>query len=131
MRCIDLITCSELIQPLGYLVWAACGKDPGFGPPALLQEIRRGSRYSQAEIDLLDFEDAPPTAAEVGQRWHMQLNEADIICEILPVDQVGSAVIAADGNLCRLDSTLLIGSIEGSTIGFHKGSIGGAWPVFP
>jgi len=25
---IDLVTCCEHIQPLGYLVWAACGKDP-------------------------------------------------------------------------------------------------------
>lgn len=29
---IDLILCSEQVQPLGYLAWAACGKDPGFSP---------------------------------------------------------------------------------------------------
>jgi hypothetical protein len=29
---VDLIHASERIQPLGYLAWAACGKDPGFSP---------------------------------------------------------------------------------------------------
>jgi hypothetical protein len=27
---IDIIESSERIQPLGYLAWAACGKDPGY-----------------------------------------------------------------------------------------------------
>jgi len=29
---IDVLNCHEYIQPLGYLVWAACGKAPGFSP---------------------------------------------------------------------------------------------------
>jgi len=128
---IDLITCCEHIQPLGYLVWAACGKDPGFGPPALLQEIRRGGRYSQDEIDLLEFEGVAPTAREVGQAWHRQLKEAEIICDLLPVDEVGSAVFMPDGELCGLHATALAERLDSKTIEYHKGSIGGAWPVFP
>jgi len=127
---IDLITCCEQIQPLGYLIWAACGKDPGFGPPALLQEIRRGSRYSQAEIDLLDFDGVAPTAKEIGQRWHLQLKDATAICELLPVDEVGLAVLMADGKPCRLDPTTLADGIKSENVGFHQGRIGGAWPVF-
>ena len=128
---IDLMTCCESIQPLGYLVWAACGKDPGFGPPALLQEIRRGGRYSQAEINLLDFDGVPPTASEIGQRWHWQLKEAEVLCDLLPVEEVGSAVVLVDGDLCRQNSVKLADSIENQVVRFHKGSIGGAWPVFP
>jgi Nucleotidyl transferase AbiEii toxin, Type IV TA system len=33
---IDVITSHDRIQPLGYLAWAACGKDPGFGPASIL-----------------------------------------------------------------------------------------------
>lgn len=128
---IDLITCCEQIQPLGYLVWAACGKDPGFGPPALLQEIRRGGRYSQAEIDLLDFEGPPPTAGDIGRRWRHQLGQADAICELLPFDDVGSAIVTDDGRLCRLDVPALKDALERKTISLHRGTIGGAWPVFP
>ena len=128
---IDLITCCEQIQPLGYLIWAACGKDPGFGPPALLQEIRRGGRYSQAEIDLLDFEGDTPDAGDIGRRWRHQLEEADALCELLPVDDVGSAVVMEDGKLCLLDEPALADALKSKTISFHHGTIGGAWPVFP
>ncbi len=128
---IDLVTCCEQIQPLGYLVWAACGKDPGFGPPALLQEIRRGGRYSQAEIDLLDFDGVAPNAGKIGRRWRQQLKEADAICELLPFDEVGLAVVMEDRKLCLLDEPALAEALKKKTIGFHRGTIGGAWPVFP
>jgi hypothetical protein len=38
---VDLIHASERIQPLGYLAWAACGKDPGFSPLGIVQEASR------------------------------------------------------------------------------------------
>ncbi len=128
---IDLVSCCDRIQPLGYLVWAACGKDPGFGPPSLLQEIRRGGRYPQAEIDLLDFEGNPPDAGEISRRWRRQLHDADAICELLPVDRVGTAVVTGDGELCRLPPADLDVALEAGEIDFHEGTIGGAWPVFP
>lgn len=28
--------CDERLQPFGFLVWAACGKDPGYTPRSLL-----------------------------------------------------------------------------------------------
>jgi hypothetical protein len=33
---IDVLNCHQTLQPLGYLVWAACGKDPGYNPVSLL-----------------------------------------------------------------------------------------------
>jgi hypothetical protein len=33
---VDVITCDQELQPFGYLVWAACGKDPGYNPQSLL-----------------------------------------------------------------------------------------------
>jgi hypothetical protein len=128
---IDLMTCCAHLQPLGYLVWAACGKDPGYGPPSLLQEIRRGSRYTQAELDLLDFEGDTPNASELGRTWHEMLKTADAICERLPTDEVGACVITADSELCLLDPGDLEPAIDQDKVHFHRGRIGGAWPAFP
>ncbi len=42
---VDVILSGERLQPLGYLAWAACGKDPGFNPAAILEHAARASRY--------------------------------------------------------------------------------------
>lgn len=76
---VDMMTCCEQVQPLGFLVWAAPGKDPGWGPPALLQAIKRASRYSQDEIDILDFGGHPPNARELALRWRDQCERAETI----------------------------------------------------
>ncbi len=38
---IDVISAHERVQHLGLLLWGACGKDPGFGPGAILNHARR------------------------------------------------------------------------------------------
>ena len=38
---VDVINSHAKLQPLGYLMWAACGKDPGFSPGSLLAHARR------------------------------------------------------------------------------------------
>lgn len=61
---IDVIEASDRIQPLGYLAWAACGKDPGFSPPAILEHAARSTHYAAAEVLALSFEgEAPDPAA--------------------------------------------------------------------
>ena len=42
---VDVIQCHERIQRLGYLAWAASGKDPGFSPAAILEQAGRSARY--------------------------------------------------------------------------------------
>ncbi len=63
---IDTMACGNRLQPLGYLAWAATGKDPGYSPALLLAEARRSTRYSAAEIAALAFEGPPPDAAELS-----------------------------------------------------------------
>jgi hypothetical protein len=128
---IDLFTCHRELQPLGYLVWAACGKDPGFSPTSLLQEIRRGSRYSQAELDVLDFDGRTPDAAQLGSDWHEMLREAKAVCEILPADTAGTCVCRGHEELCTAPPHELAAALAEKTLWFHSGSIGGAWPSFP
>jgi len=43
---VDLIHASDRLQPLGYLAWAACGKDPGFSPAGILEQAAPSTSYS-------------------------------------------------------------------------------------
>jgi hypothetical protein len=128
---VDVITCHDRLQPLGYLIWAACGKDPGYGPPSLLQAIRKASRYSQAELDVLDYEGPAPDARALGRQWHAMLEEAEALGDLLPAEQAGACIVAGRGELCRLAPDALEDALRQSQVMFHVGRLGGAWPVFP
>ena len=65
---VDMIACHRLLQPLGYLAWAACGKDPGVNPVSLLADASR-LRFAQAELDFLAFADSSPSAASLSRTW--------------------------------------------------------------
>jgi hypothetical protein len=73
---VDAMRCHDMVQPLGYLAWAASGKDPGLGPLAIIEEAARTTRYTQAEIDALDFDGPAPSAADLSTRWHRAVAEA-------------------------------------------------------
>ena len=80
---IDVITGDERIQPLGYLAWAVSGKDPAFGPAAILEHAARSACYSKDEIGQLAFDGETPDATLLAQRWHRILEEArDIVAAL-------------------------------------------------
>jgi len=125
---IDVINCDLGIQPLGFLVWAACGKDPGFNPKSLLAAASR-SHYSQAEIDALDFEGPQPNASTLGLRWHEILSVARRIIERLPPEEAGKCVVNQETRLFNGSLDELESALKDKTIGFHAGKIGGSWPT--
>jgi hypothetical protein len=128
---VDLLTCLDRVQPLGYLAWAACGKDPGFSPLSLLQEMRRSGRYPQAVLDRLDLGGERLDASELGEQWHRELESASPICEALPAEAVGTCVAGDDGELFRGDVKALEEALGDGRIRYHRGTLGGAWPSFP
>ena len=126
---IDVIECDRSLQPLGYLAWAACGKDPGFTPAGVLAHAGRASRYAQPEIDALAFEGETPRADALSRRWHAALDQARTVIERLPADRAGAAVLNAGGDLftgspAQLDEACAAGGLR-----FHEGRIRGAWPT--
>lgn len=125
---IDVINCHQRIQNLGYLFWAACGKDPGFSPMSLLSESRRSSHYSAEEISQLAFSGTPPDAAELGQKWHEMQNEAEQIITLLPAQRVGTCVIDREARLFRGGPKILKTALSENTVQFHTGRIRGAFP---
>jgi hypothetical protein len=126
---VDVIHCAERIQPLGYLVWAASGKDPGFSPASILAEAGRTARYAPGEIDTLVFAGETPDPGDLSRRWHAILEEARRIVALLPPNESGKCVLDAKGELAGGDSISLDGALTGGSIRFHEGRIQGAWPV--
>jgi hypothetical protein len=126
---IDVLNCDRNIQPLGYLAWAACGKDPGYNPLSLLAELSR-AHYSQPELDMLDFSGSKPDAVLLGELWHEILHTARALCRHLPPGELGKCVISRDGELFRGGVETLPAALKNQNVGFHQGRIGGSWPVF-
>jgi len=125
---VDVIACDERIQPLGYLAWAAAGKDPGFGPGAILEAAARSSRYSAQEVEQLAYERDPPNAAQLSRAWHHILDGARKTIDLLPPEHVGSCVLAKDGGLLRASPAELVSTLGSGRASFHQGSIRGAMP---
>jgi hypothetical protein len=126
---VDVLGCHDRIQRLGYLAWAACGKDPGFGPARILEQAGRSARYTAAEISSLAFEGPPPDAAELSRRWHAMLDEAREIVDVLPAQDVGTCVITERGELFTGDQGRLRAEMASGAVRFHEGRIRGALPL--
>ena len=122
---VDVIECDGRLQPLGYLAWAACGKDPGFSPAGILEHAARSNRYTADEVAELAFDGAPPDAAELSRRWHAALDTARRTIDLLPAGKVGTCVLLGD-DLCRLPPEELPGSPE--ALRFRAGSLQGVLP---
>jgi hypothetical protein len=125
---VDVIACDERVQPLGYLAWAACAKDPGFSPAAILEHAARSSRYSVDEIRALSFAGPTPDAGKLARDWRAALEMARDIVAALPPAETGSCVLEYSGALCRASAEDLPRLVEDSRLLFHHGRIRGAFP---
>lgn len=124
---IDIVECHDKVQPLGYLAWAAAGKDPGLSPLRIIEECAR-TRYVQSEIDSLDFDGPVPQAAEISSRWHAAVEDAREIVSALPADEVGKCVIDRGGALETASPSVLRVELAAGRVAFHEGAIRGAFP---
>ena len=125
---IDVVRCHEVLQPLGYLAWAATGKDPGLGPLAIIEEAARSTRYTQGEVETLDFEGPAPNAAALSLQWHRAIAEAREIVRALPAAEIGRCVLDRQGDLEKASPEALPGELKAERVAFHEGRIRGAFP---
>ncbi|MFV2061954.1 MAG: hypothetical protein ACC726_00395 [Chloroflexota bacterium] len=125
---VDVIASDERVQPLGYMAWAASGKDPGFGPGAVLEAAARSSRYSAVEVAQLAFEGGAPDAGDLARAWHRMLGVARETIAVLPPEKAGTCVLDLDGGLMLASPDNLVSALEAGDVHFHHGSIRGALP---
>jgi len=128
---IDVIGCHSRLQELGYLVWAACGKDPGLNPELIIGEAARSGRYTQDEIASLDFSGPRPDAGSLSREWKRILAQAGGIVAALPLGKIGTCVLNAMGGLFRGGPEELGKRLDRGEVHFHPGRIRGAFPSFP
>jgi hypothetical protein len=126
---VDTLTCDEELQPLGYLAWAAAGKDPGFSPAAILEHAAQTVRYSADELASLDFESAPPDAVVLSRQWRAALTAARSVVELLPAAEAGRAVLDTSCRLFRGGPDDLRAALDAGAVRYHAGRIRGAMPT--
>jgi hypothetical protein len=126
---VDAIECHDRLQPLGYLAWAACGKDPGFSPASILEHAAATTRYSAAEVEGLAFTGAAPDAATLSRRWHEMLSSARQLVARLPPARAGTCVLTSTGELCRAGADEVPALVTSESLVFHEGRIRGALPM--
>lgn len=126
---VDMINSDARIQPLGYLAWAACGKDPGFSPLTIVEQAARSGRYSAAEIAALSFDGPAPDAGQLSRDWRVMLEQARRIIEKLPADQAGQCVLDQRGELLRLNPDDLDRALQAGQVQFHPGCLRGSLPA--
>ena len=125
---VDALTCHEKVAPLGILAWAACGKDEAWNPDIILAEASRNSRTSREEWNELEWDGVPPDLIALSTQWRDAISMAKETIAVLPLEEVGKAVLGADGEPCRLLGSSLRAELLSGRLKFHEGHIGGAWP---
>ena len=114
------------MQPLGFLAWAANGKDLGLTPYYILDMAVR-TRYAQSEIDVAVRGEKFDVAA-LSLKWHEMIEEGRKIVAALPPEHVGKAVLNRDGSLFLGKAEDIPAAIASGEVVFHEGRICGAWP---
>ncbi|MDD4102897.1 MAG: nucleotidyl transferase AbiEii/AbiGii toxin family protein [Kiritimatiellae bacterium] len=121
---VDVLHLHQTYLTLGALVWAACGKDPGFTPEFLLDQVSRHTAYTQADVDRLHLK-APLDLKVLKRTWLDALSEAQKLAASLPTAEVGCFY---------LNRQLVPVNPDPSADAFplllrHRGSVRGAWPT--
>lgn len=124
---IDVITAIRRIQPLAFLLSAACGKDPGFSPTSMLEYVAR-RHYNQVEIDEKITPKGLYDAAELCRFWHEEVERARTMLVKFPREEAGKAVLRRNGEPFSGDMNEFDSALASGDIVFHEGAIGGAWP---
>lgn len=85
---VDVLDLHERVLPLGALVWAAAGKDPGFTPLSLLELLRRRGRYQPEDFARLHLA-RPVDLPAMKSAWLLMLDEAERFIRARPPGEVG------------------------------------------
>lgn len=121
---IDVIHLHSTQLALGALIWAACGKDPGYTPELLLSQCQRHSKYTQDDLDRLQLK-KPLDITHLKRVWLEAVDSAKELILALPNDEIGCLYLDASGKTVTPDPA----SSDFPRMTRHWGSLGGAWPT--
>ena len=121
---VDVLHLDQTYLSLGAMAWAACGKDPGFTPEFLLDQVGRHSAYTQGDIDRLSLRQ-PLALGLLKQRWLAALEQARKLVTELPPDEIGCLYLDQSQN----PVTPIPSSDEFRSMTRRQGCVRGAWPT--
>jgi len=84
----DILVIHRTVLPLGAVVWAAAGKDPGFTPLSLLELLKRRGRYQPGDFARLQLTE-PFDLVIAKQTWLRALADAERFARSSPAEEVG------------------------------------------
>lgn len=117
---LDLLHIDEQHLPLGAVIWAAVGKDPGYSPERLIAEIRRNARYRADEYEALLMAE-PVDAGAVARGLRAALDAAEEFARAMPAGKEG-LLFLQDGKPVQPDPQRLENYTE------LAGKRHGVWP---
>lgn len=91
---LDTVYLHENVLPLGALVWAAVGKDPGYAPLSLLEMLRRRGRVRPEDLARLDLA-VPVDLVQLKATWIAALQEAEEFVRSRPPTESGCLYYSA------------------------------------
>ena len=121
----DYVDIVELTRhfPLESIVWAACGKDPGFNPLSLLKMMIRFARIDPLELDKIKARKIDPIALK--EEWievsDSAREEMTLLADENPDMPMGVAFVNDQGNPGWIRSN--------PSLKIHHPSLRGCWPV--
>ena len=118
---VDAMFAHHRILPLGALLWAAAGKDPGWTPLEILSEVRRTARWRDEDYESLRLS-KPIGAREIGFFLKSAGSQAESWISRMPASQVGAVYLDASGKPVQPDPSDLTNHTA------HFGARGGHWP---
>ena len=119
---LDILFIHEAILPLGALVWAAVGKDPGFTPLSLLEIIRRRGRYRPEDFSRLHLAEPVDLVAN-KTKWLKALDESEQFISTRPMAEAGCLYYSPQLGRFFMPS-------KGEEAVPHYGTPGGVIPTF-
>lgn len=121
---VDVLYLHEHYLSLGALVWAACGKDPGYTPEFLLNQAARHTAHTQNELDRLLLRH-PMDLATMKHMWLAAFHHARELVRSLPTDELGCFYLSTRGE--PVEPLARDNDLGGLTR--HYGTVRGAWPT--
>ncbi|MBI4348388.1 MAG: hypothetical protein HY553_16215 [Elusimicrobia bacterium] len=119
---LDVLTVHAELLSLGALVWAAVGKDPGFTPVSLLEQLRRRGRYQAVDFERLHLAASVDLPA-LKRLWLEALGSAESFVRSRPAKEIGCLYYAP-----ALDRFVTPGA-GGPEFVVHFGRPGGVLPA--
>ncbi len=120
---LDTLLIDRTYLSLGAVVWAACGKDPGFTPALLLDQTDRHSRYQAIDLQAENLA-RPVDLRELKQQWLDARARAERLVEHLPAEELGCLYLDTENNPVTPDPA----GADFPKLTRHFGSVRGAWP---